>query len=97
MTMLRLLKRPLGFVPVLLSAVALAAIALQLARHGTAPQPDENAAAHVWQLVMAAQLPLLAIFAVKWLPEAPKPAAGVLAVQLAAILAAMAPVALLGW
>jgi hypothetical protein len=45
---------------------------------------------------MAAQLPIIAFFAIKWLPQAPKEASLVLALQFAAVLAALAPVFLLG-
>jgi hypothetical protein len=41
---------------------------------------------------MAGQLPVLAFFAVKWLPRAPKQALYVVGLQVAAVLAAMAPV-----
>ena len=45
---------------------------------------------------MGGQLPLLAFFLIKWLPRAPKAALSVLALQILAALAAMAPVYLLG-
>jgi hypothetical protein len=41
---------------------------------------------------MAGQLPVLAFFAVKWLPRAPKQALCVLALQAAAALSSVAPV-----
>jgi hypothetical protein len=55
-----------------------------------------RAAAHLWQLLMAGQLPLVLYFAVKWLPHAPCPALRVLALQAVAIVAACAPVYVLG-
>jgi hypothetical protein len=58
-------------------------------------EPDEGAIAHLWQLLMAGQLPVLAYFAIKWLPRAPKQTLRVLALQAGAVLAAMAPVYLL--
>jgi len=93
----RLLRRPSAFAPIAMSSAALLTIAVHVARAGIAPQADEGAAAHVWQLLMAGQLPVVALFALKWLPEAPRPAAGVLALQLGALVAAAAPVVLLGW
>jgi hypothetical protein len=80
-----------------MSLLALAAIAFHLARFGPAPQPDEGAAAHVWQLMMAGQLPIVAFYAIKWLPRTPRSALVMLALQLAAACAALAPVYLLGW
>jgi hypothetical protein len=45
---------------------------------------------------MAAQLPLLLFFAVRWLPRSPKQAAQVMALQAGAAIAALAPVYFLG-
>ena len=55
-------------------------------------RPDEGAVAHIWQLLMAGQLPVLLFFAVTWLRRAPRQTLGVLALQAGAVLAAMAPV-----
>jgi hypothetical protein len=92
----RIIKHPSAYVPVAMSLAALATVALHVARFGAAREPDEGAAAHIWQLLMAAQLPIIAFFAIKWLPQAPKEASLVLALQFAAVLAALAPVFLLG-
>jgi len=53
--------------------------------------------AHLWQLMMAAQVPLIVFFAIRWLPRNPKYALAILALQGAAALAALAPVYLLRW
>jgi hypothetical protein len=63
---------------------------------GAAREADEGAAAHTFQLLMAAELPIVAFFAIKWLPRFPKQALQVVAVQVAAAIAALAPVYLLG-
>jgi hypothetical protein len=91
------LKHPSAFLPVVMSLAALATVVVSLARYGPAPQADEGAAAHLWQLLMAAQVPIVVFFAVKWLPRSPLRALRVLALQLGAALAAMAPVFLLHW
>jgi hypothetical protein len=80
-----------------MSLIALAILAVAVLIDGTARQEDEGTAAHLWQILMAGQLPIIAFFAVTSLPRAPKQAAIVLALQLAAILAAAAPVYLLGF
>jgi len=80
-----------------MSGVALANLLLYLALHGTAPQADEGAAAHVWQLLMAAQVPIVLYFAIKWVPRSPRDAVPILALQIGAALAAAAPVFLLHW
>ena len=65
--------------------------------HGTAPQEDEGTAAHLWQILMAAQAPIVLFFAMKWFPIAPRAALPIVVLQVAAALAAMAPVFLLRW
>ena len=92
-----LLRQPSGFAPVAMSAAALAIVLLYAAVHGTQAQPDEGAAAHIWQLLMAGQLPIIAYFAIKWLPQSPRRAALVLGLQVGAALAAAAPIFLMGW
>ena len=92
-----LLKRPSAFLPVAMSLLALAIVLVFLASHGPAPQADEGAAARVWQLLMAAQVPIVLYFAVRWVPEAPREAVPILALQLAAAVAALTPVFLLRW
>ena len=69
----------------------------QIALFGTARQPDEGAAAHLWQLLMAGQLPITAFFVLTSVPRSPRSALPVLVLQLAAALAAVGPVFILGW
>jgi hypothetical protein len=44
--------------PLICSALALMLVAAAIAT-GVRPQPDEGAIAHMWQLLMAAQVPLI--------------------------------------
>ena len=92
-----LLKHPSAFLPVVMSLGALTIVLGYLAWHGPAPQADEGAAAHIWQLLMAAQVPIVLFFAFTWLPQSPRQAVPILALQIGAALAAMAPVFLLHW
>jgi len=92
-----LLKHPSAYAPVLMSFGALAAVVIYMVLHGSGPQLDEGAAAHIWQLLMAAQIPIVLYFAVKLLPQSPREALPVLALQVVAGLSAAAPVFLLGW
>jgi hypothetical protein len=92
-----MLKHPSAFLPVAMSLGALATVGLFAAFHGTAPQADEGAAAHIWQLLMAAQGPIVLFFAIKWVPQSPRQGVPILALQIGAALAAMAPVFLLHW
>ena len=91
------LKHPSAFLPMTMSLVALAIVLTFLALHGPAPQADEGAAAHLWQLLMAGQAPFVVWFAIRWLPQSPKSAMTVLFLQGGAALAAVTPVFLLGW
>jgi hypothetical protein len=90
-------KLPSAMVPLAMSCAALAIVLGHIAVSGIARQADEGAAAHLWQLLMAGQLPVVAFFAIKWLPRSPRPTLLVLALQAGAALAAMAPVFLLNW
>jgi hypothetical protein len=53
---------------------------------------DEGSMAHIFQILMTVQMPIVLFFAVKWLRRAPRPALGVLALQAGAWLASCAPV-----
>ena len=97
MTFSAMIKKPSAFLPIVLSSAALATVLLHVARFGVAREADEGAAAHIWQLLMAAQVPVIGYFSIQWLPQAPKQALQVLALQAAAALAALAPVFLLGF
>ncbi|MDR3774802.1 MAG: hypothetical protein P4L26_15715 [Terracidiphilus sp.] len=87
-----IVRHPSALIPMAMSVTALALVVGHIALYGAAREGDEGAIAHLWQLLMAGQLPVLAFFAIKWLPRAPKPTLGVLALQAGTVLAAMAPV-----
>lgn len=91
------LKRPSAFLPIAMSLGALATVLGYLVLHGPAPQADEGAAAHTFQFLMAGQAPIVLYFAVRWVPQSPRKAGPILAAQIVAALAAMAPIFLLGW
>jgi hypothetical protein len=92
MTLRAMVSKPSAFLPLAISVAALAVVLLHVARSGVTREPDEGAAAHIWQLLMVAQFPFIAFFAIKWLPKTPKQALAVLALQALAVLAALAPV-----
>lgn len=87
-----LLKNPCAFIPLAMSLVAIAMVAVRVTVGGSARAPDEGAAAHVWQLLLVAQIPFMAFFAIKWIRREPGPALLVLLLQCALLLAAIAPV-----
>ncbi len=92
-----IIKRPSAFLPLAMSLTALAMLLVVIV-HGYATgyrlarEADEGAVAHLWQLLMAGQMPILSFFAIKWLPQAPRQTLYVLALQAGAALASMAPV-----
>jgi len=85
-------RHPSALIPIAMSLTALALLIGHIVIYGVAREADEGATAHLWQILMAGQLPVLAFFAIKWLPRATRPALGVLALQAGAVLASMAPV-----
>ena len=85
-------RQPSALIPLVMALTALAVVLGHIAQFGAAREADEGATAHIWQLLMVAQLPALVVFGIRWLPKAPRQAMGVLALLVAAILAAMAPV-----
>ncbi len=87
-----LMKHPSAFLPMAMSLAALALVLGHVAIFGVVHEADEGTTAHLWQLLMAGQVPVVAYFALKWLPRDPGKALCVLALQFVAALAACAPV-----
>lgn len=96
-----MLRQPSAFLPLAMSLAALSVLFVAYVydvmhgAHGIVRSPDEGTAAHLWQILMAGQLPVLAFFAIKWLPRAPRQTLYVLGLQAGAVLASMTPVFLL--
>lgn len=86
------IRHPSGWLPIAMSLAALALVVGHIAIYGAVREADEGTAAHLWQILMAAQIPIIAFFAIKWLPRNPGPALVVLALQGVAAIAALAPV-----
>ena len=91
-----LARNPTAFLPLAMSLAAIALVAGVVATNGVPRESDEGTAAHIWQLLMAGQVPLLAIFAFKWLPRERSAAFAVLVMNLTAAFAAVALVWFLG-
>jgi hypothetical protein len=87
-----IVRKPSAFVPIMMSLTALVLVLGHVATFGVVREADEGATAHLWQVLMAGQLPVLAFFAIKWLPRAPRQTLYVVLLQAAAALASMAPV-----
>jgi len=95
-----IIRQPSAFIPVAMSLTALALVVghviSDVASYGVVVrEADEGTLAHLWQLLMAGQVPVLAFFAIRWLPRAPRQTVYVLLLQTGAALASIAPVFLL--
>jgi hypothetical protein len=76
-----------------MSLIVLAMFFIGIAMFGVPHrEPDEGAAAHLFQIWLAVEVLMVAFFAIKWLPLAPTQALLILAIQIVAALAACAPV-----
>ena len=81
-----LIKRPSAWLPIAMSLACLAVIVGTLARFGVAAfhEPDEGTPAHLFQILMGGQLPIVVYFAFQWLPRDPARALRILALQIGA-------------
>jgi len=81
-----LLKQPSAWIPIAISLAALIFLLGYAAIHGITqtPNADEGAPARIFQLLMVGQFPIIAYFAIKWLPKRPKQSLFILALQAAA-------------
>ena len=86
---LSLTKRPSAFLPVAMSLIALAMVPSHVAVYGFQHNQDEGTAAHIFQLLMVIQAPIILYFAMKWLPREPRQTVIVLALQIGAACAAL--------
>lgn len=77
-----LLKHPSAAAPIVMSLAGLALVLGHAAVYGIVHESDEGTPAHLFQLLMVAQLPIIVFFACKWIPESPKRALPILALQL---------------
>ena len=87
-----LARRPSGFIPVLMSLGALGVVIVSIATGGAVRQADEGAAAHLFQLLIVAELPLLAFFIARRLRQNVWAVLTVSAIQAAALGLALFPV-----
>jgi hypothetical protein len=91
-------RQPSALIPLAMSLAGLALLIGHVALFGVtpaAPAEDEGISARLWQFLVAGQLPVVAYFALKWLPRRPREALLVLALQAGAALASIVPVFLL--
>jgi hypothetical protein len=92
MNFVTLMRQPAAIVPLVMSCGAFALVVYVLATVGVTHPPDEGAPARVFQLLLLLQAPVVAMFALKWLPRRPRPALVILLLQLGAAVAAVATI-----
>ena len=90
-------KKASALVPIVMSLTALALVGLEIAIHGTTPERDEGALAHLYQLLIAGEVPVILFFVVRWLRRAPLQGLRVVVAQAFALAAALVPVHMMGW
>lgn len=87
-----IVKHPSAWIPVVMSLVGLSLVLGHFASVGIVHEADEGTLAHLWQMLMAGQVPIIAFFAFKWLPRDIRGAVKVLVLQAGAALASFASV-----
>lgn len=90
-----LIRKPSAWIPLTMAVVALAMPLVYAAMYGTIVHEDEGTVARLWQLLIMAQVPFVAFFAIKWLPRVPKQALLILALQAGLVFLAFAAVLIL--
>jgi hypothetical protein len=91
-SVMALAKQPSAFLPLAMSLAALTVVLGHAALFGVVHEADEGTPAHIWQLLIAGQVPVVAFFAIKWLPRATRPTLLVLAMLAGTTLANFAAV-----
>jgi hypothetical protein len=89
-------KLPSAWVPIAMSSLAVIILVVHIIKFGTAPEFDEGVSAHLWQLLMVGQVPVIGWFLLRWSRISPRRSAWVIAAQVVAFIVALAPVYLLG-
>ncbi len=91
--MFALLKRPSGFLPLVMSSAVLLAIVASILTG--VHDSDEGTAAHLFQIFIPLQVPIIAFFGLTWMPRSRRAALEVLALQIGLALVPVAIVFLL--
>ena len=87
------IKKPSAWVPVVMSLSVLLTMLVCIAIFGPpVREADEGTGAHLFAVWLVLEVLMVAFFAVTWLPQKPKQALFILAIQIVAALAACAPV-----
>jgi len=66
------IRQPFVFLPLAIALVALAMVLVHFAIFGIVEEADEGTAAHIFQLLIVAQVPFIAFLGLRWLALAPR-------------------------
>ena len=91
-----LIKRPSAWLPLAMSFAIACVLLTAFLTHGITYEKDEGVAAHLFQLLLFGQMPIIAFFAFTTLGREPKQALKILALQIIAAAIVCAPVFILG-
>ena len=86
------IRQPTVFLPLVMSLVALAMVLVHFAIFGIVEETDEGTAAHIFQLLILAQVPFILFLAFRWLAPAPGQVLFFILLQVSAALASMVAV-----
>jgi hypothetical protein len=87
-----LLMQPSALIPLLMSLAALTLVISHALIFGIVHETDEGTLAHLFQLLMVAQLPIIVYFLIKWFQKNPKQTIIVIVMQAIMWLVAIAVV-----
>ena len=86
------IRQPTVFLPLAMSIIALVMVLVHFAIFGIVDENDEGTAAHIFQLLIVAQIPFIAFLAFSWLVIAPRLTLFFIVLQASAALAAIVAV-----
>jgi hypothetical protein len=90
-------RKASALIPVVMSLIALTLVGVEISINGMGPERDEGALAHLYQLLVVGQVPVISFFVFRWLRRAPLQGLRVVVAQAFALAAALVPVHMMGW
>lgn len=87
-----LLMKPSAFIPLLMSVTALSMVLVHWAIFGIVQETDEGTLAHIFQILIVAQIPVALYFFISWVNKKPKETFLIVVLQVVALLVAIVAV-----
>ena len=89
--MISLLKKPSAWIPIVIPLLFFAYLVTYISMYGIVREEDEGTGAHLFQVWLMLEPFMLGYFAIRYVPQSPKHALIILALQ---ILAALLPISI---